>query len=128
MIEELISQIEQAGGNVTAVSGPLPDGSGFMTASFPLPKDHWLYADHYNVPPMPFRMKAGERRRALRQRVREVARYAIRASTMNGKDQDFDPDAMVMNFITGLFGYHTEDGLSDEDWANPSPIPPLFPG
>lgn len=24
----------------------LPDGSAFATASWPLPKDHWLYAPH----------------------------------------------------------------------------------
>ncbi len=34
----------------------LPDGSAFATASWPLPKTHWLYAEGHNVPPMPLRM------------------------------------------------------------------------
>ena len=38
--------------------------------------------------------------------VKEGARYAIRASTMNGKTEDFDPDAMVQNIVVGLLGYY----------------------
>lgn len=127
---------EQVGGKIEHVSGPLPDGSGFATMSIPLPKDHWLYAEGFNVPPMGLRcgtaMAFGDRlgRQDLRQRIQEAAKYAIRASTMNGKEPDFDPDAMVQNFVTGLLGYCTPDGLSSDDWANPEhlrkgdPTPP----
>lgn len=90
----------------------LPDGSGFFTASYPLPRDHWLYAEDYNEPPMPLCTGVGPERSALAEQVTAAARYAIRASTMNGKVQDFDPDAMVQNFIVGLLGYWTEDGKS----------------
>lgn len=104
----------------------LPDGSGFFTASFPLPKDHWLTADGHNVPPMPWRMKAGEGRTTVAEKVREAAKYAIRASTANGTEQDFDPDAMVQNFVVAMLGYWTADGLSSDAWANPDPVPPLY--
>ena len=88
----------------------LPDGSAFMVASYPLPKDHWLYADHENVPPAPMRRGLGPDRGHLAEHVTAAARYAIRASTMNGKELDFDPDAMVQNMIVGLLGYWTETG------------------
>lgn len=101
----------------------LPDGSGFAVISYPLPADHWLYAvprGRYEPPPMPMRMgKDDPRRRGMTEALRKAARYAIRASTMNGKEMDFDPDAMVGNFVVGFLGYHTEDGLSADDWANP---------
>lgn len=120
--------IEDAGGTIEEI-GPLPDGSGFATASFPLPKGHWLYADGFNVPPMPFRMGTDDPRYAeFHEKARQVARYAIRSATMNGKAPDFDPDAMVQNFLVGLFGYHTPDALSDDAWSNPDPVPLPYPG
>ncbi len=88
----------------------LPDGSGFFIASFPLPKDHWLFAEGENVPPAPMRIGVGEARTRLAMDIRAAARHAVRASTMNGKEMDFDPDAMVQNMIVGLLGYWTEDG------------------
>lgn len=91
----------------------LPDGSAFFTASCPLPKDHWLYVEHDNVPPMPMKIGLSEERSELVRQIREAARFAIRASTMNGKEQDFDPDAMVQNMIIGLVGYYTLTGDSD---------------
>lgn len=125
MVREMV---EGAGGKVDEI-GRLPDGSGFATASFPLPKDHWLYAEGFNVPPMPFRMGTGDPRfHDFHDKARAAARYAIRSATMNGKDADFDPDAMVQNFLVGLFGYHTPNALSGDTWANPDPVPPPFPG
>lgn len=104
--------------------GILPDGSGFFIASLPLPKDHWLYDDNTR-PPMPLRMLPAERCK-WQAKVREAVKYAVRGATMSGKDMDFDPDALVQNALVGLFGYHTEDGLSDIDpWANPKEVPPL---
>ena len=75
---------------------------------------------------MPLRMGAGEARGSVAEGVRAAARYAIKASTANGREADFDPDAMVQNFVVGLLGYWTEDGTSGESWGNPSPLPPLF--
>jgi hypothetical protein len=89
----------------------LPDGSGFCTSSLPLPKDHWLFSDHENIPPMPYQQGLGKDRTTQEEHIREAARYAIRASTMNGKENDFDPDALVQNLIVGLLGYYTKDGL-----------------
>jgi len=114
----VLSLIEDAGGKITEV-GSLPDGSGFATASFPLPKDHWLTADGDNVPPMPMRMGTGLLRDEAASQVRAAARYAIRASTWNGKESDFDPDAMVQNFVVGMLGYWTPSGLSSEPEENP---------
>lgn len=110
--------IEEAGGKIEECHR-LPDDSGFAVASFPLPKDHWIYEDKANVPPAPYRIGSGKEINLTRTRenfaddIRAAARHAIRASTMNGKDMDFDPDAMVQNFIIGLLGYWTEDGQSD---------------
>src|SRR5688572_12551480 len=105
----------------------LPDGSAFMVASFPLPTDHWLYADGYNTPPMPLRLGTDDpRRQAFNEAVRAAARYAIRASTMNGKEADFDPDAMVQNMVVGLLGYHTADGLGGEAWMDPAEFADLL--
>ena len=88
----------------------LPDGSGAFIGSFPLRKTHWIFAEHENVPPMPMQIGAGAERDALAKQIREAARFAIRASTMNGTEMDFDPDAMVQNMIVGLLGYWTMDG------------------
>ena len=92
----------------------LPDGSGAFVASWPLPKDHWLYAEYDNKPPMPMRVGVGPRRSELAIDIKQAARYAIRASTMNGKEVEFDPDAMVQNMVIGLLGYWTEDGRRGE--------------
>ena len=74
---------------------------------------------------MPLRMLPAERCK-WQAKVREAVKYAVRGATMSGKDMDFDPDALVQNALVGLFGYHTEDGLSDIDpWANPKEVPPL---
>lgn len=104
----------------------LPDGSAFSTASFPLPKTHWLYEPN-GAPPMPMRMgQADDRRGVFADMVREAAKYAIRGATMSGKETDFDPDALVQNMVVGLLGYHTFDGLSGEGWGDPSPVPEPF--
>jgi hypothetical protein len=121
---DLFELIEGAGGKVEHVGGPLPDGSGFATASFPLPKDHWLTAPGFNTPPMPFRCGWGDKRVELTKQIRAAARYAVRSATMNGAEDDFDPDAMVQNFVTGMLGYSTADGTSSDEWANPDPLPP----
>lgn len=78
----------------------LPDGSGCFTASFPLPKNHWLYAPGHDdnlVPPEGIEQ-------IPREAIIAAARWAIRAATMNGQEPDFDPDAMVLNFAYALRG------------------------
>ena len=86
----------------------LPDGSGFFTMSFPLPKNHWIYKEGHNEPPMPLKMSGDNpHREAWVELATKVAKYAIRASTMNGKEMDFDPDAMVQNFVVGMLGYYS---------------------
>lgn len=127
---EVKDMINDAGGTVDEMAA-LPDGSGFATASFPLPKDHWLYADdgNYEPPPMPFRLgKDDPRHEEFVKAIWAAGKYAVRAATMKGKDDDFDPDALVQNLVVGLIGYHTSDGLDgQDDWGNPDPKPPLFP-
>jgi hypothetical protein len=88
----------------------LPDGSGAFVASWPLPKTHWLYAEGQDEPPMPMRTGLGAERSALADQIRAAARYAVRGATMNGRETDFDPDALVQNMVVGLLGYWTEDG------------------
>lgn len=112
----------------------LPDGSGGATVSFALPKDHWLYGKNdmivpgyeftYNAPPMVFRMPVGDPwRKNWEAKIRAAGRYAVRSATMDGKEQDFDPDALVQNLVVGMLGYFTADGLSNDVWANPRNIP-----
>jgi len=88
----------------------LPDGSGVMVASTELPKDHWLYEEGFDEPPAGLRVGLSPEREELVKKVREAGKYAVRASTMNGKDPNWDPDAVVQNFIVGLLGYFTHDG------------------
>ena len=113
IVEQLAAD---SGGNIEAGSVMrLPDGSGCATIVYPLPKNHWLTADGYDEPPMPMRIGTGGERDRLADKIRSAAKYAIRVSTMNGKEIDFDPDAMVQNFIVGLLGYWTNDGFSHVD-------------
>jgi len=117
---ELAKMVEDCGGKVQTISGPLPDGSGFMTASFPLPKDHWMNLDGYNVPPMPFRRGTDDpERKRWEAGIKAAARYAVRCATMNGEDADFDPDALVQQMIVGMLGYFTPTGLSEDASENP---------
>ncbi len=105
----------------------LPDGSAFTVLNFELPKTHWIYGDkncendhNFEPPPMPMRMGTDDlKREEMAEMLRKAARYAVRSVTLNGEVTDFDPDALVQNMVTGFLGYHTPDGLSDDDWANP---------
>lgn len=78
----------------------LPDGSGCFVASFPLPEDHWLYAEEPLEPPE----KTMEDDKEVRANIREAVRWALRAATFNGRDMDFDPDAVVLNAVFALCG------------------------
>ena len=102
--------------NKTKVGGVtvLPDGSAFCTASLPLPEDHWIY-EETGEPPMPFRMGTVDlaARNELTTKIVAVGKYAIKGATMNGKEIDFDPDALLQNLVVGMLGYHTPDGTSD---------------
>lgn len=109
--EEIKWLVEGAGGKVTEGPTALPDGSGFILASFPLPKDHWIY-QATGEPPMPFRRGTSDPQRAAwAEKIQEAGRYAIRGSTMSGKEMDFDPDAMLRNLVVGMLGYWTPTGL-----------------
>lgn len=118
----VLEQLAQETGGTIDEVGRLPDGSGFAVMSLPLPADHWLTRDPegFNVPPMPLRCGTEHpHHEAMAAAVTAAARYAVRCATMNGKHDDFDPDALVSNMVTGLLGYHTPDGLSSDEWANP---------
>lgn len=124
---EMIKQLAHDLGGEIKECQRLPDGSGFAVMSLPLPKNHWLTKEGFNVPPMPFRYGTKEAwkkfqpqtREDFAKGIREAAKYAIRGATMNGKEMDFDPDALVQNMVVGMLGYHTDDGLSSDEWANP---------
>ena len=121
-VEQLITD---AGGKVES-AGSLPDGSGFMTASFPLPSDHWLTKPGHDVPPMAFRVGTDNpRHREIVQKIHEAGKYALRGATMKGADMDLGPDALLQNLVVALIGYHTPDGTSSDAWDTPSPLPPL---
>lgn len=86
----------------------LPDGSSFFTASLPLPKDHWLYApscaewdsERDTCADTPQPIMSNEHREA----VKTAIRWAVRGATMCGQEQDFDPDALVLNAAYALCG------------------------
>ena len=90
----------------------------------PLPYHHWIYGDPAAIveegdgwslecPPMPMRAGTDDPRRTeLAEMLTLAGRYAVRAATLNGKDMDFDPDALLQNLIIGMLGYCTSDGLS----------------
>ena len=108
-LHDLIAQAKAAPTqNITAYGDvtPLPDGSAFAVVSYPLPHDHWLYAE---------RVYAGDAIESerpakpiltheLREKVIAAIRYAIRASTNCGKELDFDPDSLVQNAVYALCG------------------------
>jgi hypothetical protein len=143
---EAPAALQELAAGVGGTLGPayrLPDGSGFATMSMPLPKDHWstVNPEEFGVPPMPFRMGLAEfavvqcfpaqsvvdRQRHLTRGqfadiIREAGKYAYRASTMNGREPDLDPDALLQNLVVGLLGYWTADGLSGDAWANPKDV------
>jgi hypothetical protein len=135
-----VQEIAAAVGGKIEEVGRLPDGSGFATVSMPIPKDHWLYQGDEvhpwgisNVPPMPFRMGSTDyvtvqiarhtsltlSRQEMVDRIRAAGKYAARCATMNGKHEDFDPDALLQNLVIGFLGYWTADGLSGESFGNP---------
>jgi len=82
----------------------LPDGSAFAVASLPLPATHWIYEDT-GEPPAPWGTLAVCEQVEVRTAVQAALRYAIKGATMNGRETDFDPDALVQNMMVGLFGY-----------------------
>ena len=92
----------------------LPDGSAFAVASFPLPKDHWLYAprEYESGADEPKELLAPILTHALRAEVVSAIRYAIRGATMCGKETDFDPDALVQNAVYALCGPYRSVALA----------------
>lgn len=131
---------EDVGGTLTE-GGRLPDGSGFALMSMPLPKHHWAIqqTEEYEPPPMVFRMGADEHavvavqregapvpdimtKREFAEKIRVAGKYAYRASTMQGKEPDLDPDALLQNLVVAFLGYWTADGLSSDEWANPPDV------
>ncbi|HCW17714.1 MAG TPA: hypothetical protein DHL02_07100 [Achromobacter sp.] len=87
----------------------LPDGSAFAVASFPLPADHWLYAEreYETGAEEPKELPAPILTHEQREAVVAAIRYAVRGATMCGKELDFDPDALVQNAVYALCGPYT---------------------
>lgn len=154
---DVVQQLADAcGGTGSSGEAALPDGSGFAVMSIPLPKNHWAIqqTEEYETPPMVFRMGSRDRfscgverstdtrnpldagimhgmtmtREGFANVIREAGKYAYRASTMQGKEPDLDPDALLQNLVVAFLGYWTANGLSSDDWANPpqptGPLPP----
>ena len=105
----------------------LPDGSAFARASWPLPKNHWLYAprgawdserDDFAETPRPILTNA------QREAVIAASRYAIRGATMCGQEQDFDPDALVQNICYALCGPANGSVLPADAAPSVAPEPP----
>jgi len=118
-VPKIIEDIADRLGGKVDWATKLPDGSGAATISYPLPKDHWLTEPGCDEPPAPFLIgtedapKLNMSRQTWADAIKIAAKYAIRASTENGKIDDFDPDAMVRNFIIGMIGFYTPNGKSE---------------
>jgi hypothetical protein len=82
--------------------------------SLPLPRDHWLYTGP-ECRPEGLVGLSDEEKAELRPLVRDAVKYAIKSATMNGTDLDFDPDVVVQNVITGLFGLNAVKCNDDHD-------------
>lgn len=95
----------------------LPDGSAVALASYPLSKDHWLFAPREYVPgadePVELPSPCIERSAENYERAKLAIRYAIRGATMCGKDPDFDPDALVQNALYALLGPYPSLSLAE---------------
>ena len=72
------------------------------TASFPLPADHWIYQEPVE-PEFVLELPDSEQAN-IEQKTHEALKYAIQVCTSCGKDNDFDPDALLMAFRKTLFG------------------------
>ena len=92
----------------------LPDGSAFAMASYPLPKNHWLYAPREYEPGAeePKELPYPILTHAHRAEVVAAVRYAIRGATMCGKEKDFDPDALVQSAVYALCGPFKKNSIS----------------
>ena len=111
-IKEALAQPEQDPVTV------LPDGSAFAVMSFPLPKNHWLYAERqYNDGEYePVELGKAILTHEMRDAVVSAVRYAIRGATNCGKENDFDPDALVQNAVYALCGPCTS-ALPQRTWV-----------
>lgn len=114
---DVLSELADSLGGTIHEVHTLPDESGFATMTYPLPEDHWLYkttTEGYTPNPT-YPLLAGKDSKArdfLTRLIEQGARYGVKASTSNGRENDFDPDALVLNIVNGLFGLHTPTGLS----------------
>jgi hypothetical protein len=112
----------------------LPDGSAFAIMSTPLSEDHWIFklTDDGFTPLPEFGLLMGTENPARAEMARlitDAVRYGVKCATNNGRDKDFDPDAIVLQSVVGLLGYHTADGRAQEDDSDaykPSPLAELF--
>lgn len=132
-----LQQIADATGGTIKEVGALPDGSGFAIMSMPLPETHWIYGDkskEFEAPPMILRMGHVDslcvelsdgrvtpqlNKDQVAELIRTAGKYAVRCATMKGKEMDFDPDALLQNLVVAFLGYWTENGFSNDSWANP---------
>lgn len=107
-LQELEAMLDAvgAGGDSTDEATVLPDGSAFAVYSYPLPKDHWLYAsrEYEQGAEEPKELAAPILTHAAREQVVSAIRYAVRAATDCGKETNFDPDALVQNAVYALCG------------------------
>jgi len=90
----------------------------------PLPRNHWLYEKDIHGgcgnPPLSLRVGRDHPMAMLLEKpLREAARFALKATSNCGTNEDLDPDALVRNVNLGLFGYNSATGFSMESWANP---------
>lgn len=109
---------------------PIPNGDAFLAQNQISSPDHWIHVRGTHgitpPPPMPLRMGLGPKRDVFQEKVRDAARWAVKAATGNGYDMRIDAEDTVNCFIVALIGYETETGLGVSPWENPDPIPPEF--
>ena len=126
-IPEFIGTIANAIDGTILEVGIYPDGeSGSAVMSMPLPDDHWLNKtdDDGNIgEARPTMLLGGDAlsREFLTQAIRPGVQHGLRDATRAGREEDFDPDAVVAGTLRGLFGVFTATGRASiaADQGNP---------
>lgn len=111
VLKELVSKLNDLSISSSLNANVLPEWANSQVLNLPLPTDHWLTQVGYEETPAPFLMGTNNpKHQEWVDKIWAAGKYAVRGVTLNGESMDFDPDALVQNFVVGMIGYRTPDG------------------
>ncbi len=126
-VRNLVDLVKGAGATKVSPPTALPDGSGFFTASWPLPKDHWLYSKTDEKPPAPMLTQtrletvAAPTYGTMRAKIYAAVKHVYRSATAQGTDLDIDPDALCIDLANVLIGTPGSVGINKAELRDPEP-------